>query len=395
MGSRQQWVLSRLPTLSIFLYDLKTVAIILQVIALGSMFLLGSVSAEVVENRYANNFTIDHRDDYTLLTVERLWNGSGDLSYQYALVPKVAELPEELPEGVQVIRTPCERTALMATVFLGQLEALDEVDKVIGLAQAQFANNEYIREKLASKEIKQLSFGANLVLENILVIRPDLVLTSATGNAQYDDYPQLMRAGMPVVVTSAYMEQHPLGRAEWIKVISLFFDKETEAKLVFDRICDRYESLSKMASNASVRPKVLCNAPYSGAWYIPGGQSYTARAIADAGGDYLWADNSSRGGVPLDFESVLMKAAHADIWINPSFYESRKDMLQANERFAAFDALREGNVYNNNKRLNEAGGNDIWERGVQNPDEVLADLIKIFHPELLPDHVLVFHQRLP
>ncbi|BAL99694.1 MAG: hypothetical protein KatS3mg049_2263 [Caldilinea sp.] len=51
-------------------------------------------------------------------------------------------------------------------------------------------------------------------------------------------------------------------------------------------------------------------------------------------------------------------------------------------------------MYNNNARLNEYGGNDYWEGGLANPDVVLADLIKIFHPELLPDHELVYYRKL-
>jgi len=139
------------------------------------------------------------------------------------------------------------------------MEALGVESKVMGLAQAQFANNEYIRERLAAGEIEQLSFGANLVLENILVLRPDLVLTSATGNAQYDDHPQLMRANQPVVVTSAYMESHPLGRAEWIKVIGLLFDREAEAREVFEAVRAEYERLAALAANVEERPTILCN----------------------------------------------------------------------------------------------------------------------------------------
>ena len=127
---------------------------------------------------------------------------------------------------------------------------------------------------------------------------------------------------------------------------------------------------------------------------MPGGRSHTARALADAGADYLWAGMDSRGSVPLDLEIILQKASGADFWLNPSHHASLRQLLAADQRFAGFKALREDRVFNNTLRVNKKGGNDIFERGVSHPDEVLADLIKIFHPELVPEHAFVFYERL-
>lgn len=70
-------------------------------------------------------------------------------------------------------------------------------------------------------------------------------------------------------------------------------------------------------------------------------------------------------------------------------------MLAADARYGQFQAFQKGRVFNNNARLSEQGGNDYWERGVMEPDVVLADLIKIFHPELLPEHTLKYFRPLP
>ncbi|HLA43877.1 MAG TPA: hypothetical protein VJZ27_10595, partial [Aggregatilineales bacterium] len=68
--------------------------------------------------------------------------------------------------------------------------------------------------------------------------------------------------------------------------------------------------------------------------------------------------------------------------------------LSEDERFAEFAAYQNGDVFSNDLRTNEFGGNDFYETGVTNPDILLADLIKIFHPELLPDHEFYFYRQL-
>jgi iron complex transport system substrate-binding protein len=127
---------------------------------------------------------------------------------------------------------------------------------------------------------------------------------------------------------------------------------------------------------------------------VPGGKSYTARAIQDAGGDYLWSENSNQGGIPLDIERVFLKAARADFWINPSGYRSMRALLSADQRFGKFSPVNNDKVYNNTRQVSPSGGNAIWESGIAHPDDVLADLIHIFHPDLMPDHEFVYYERL-
>lgn len=127
---------------------------------------------------------------------------------------------------------------------------------------------------------------------------------------------------------------------------------------------------------------------------MPSGDSYTARLIQDAGGNYLWADSNSGGDIPLDVETVFLKAAKADKWINSSHYGSLNQLYAADQRFSKFTAAKNGQVFNNTRQVGSIGGNPIWETGIVRPDDVLADLIQIFHPELLPDHDPVFYEQL-
>ena len=236
--------------------------------------------------------------------------------------------------------------------------------------------------------------GPALDIENLLLLKAELILTSSSGNFNFDVHPQLTRAGLPVVLSAGYMEAHPLARSEWIKFVSEFYDKRAEADAIFSKIEERYNAQVAQSRQMTQRPTVFSGAPYSGSWFVPGGQSYMARAIADAGGDYLWADTPNKGGIPLDFERVFLKAALADVWINTSSYKDLNGLFSADNRFRRFKAAQEGSVFNNNQQLNDSGGNNIWERGIVYPDEVLSDLIKIFHPELRRDVPFYFYKQL-
>ena len=282
----------------------------------------------------------------------------------------------------------------METVYIGYLDALNQLDTIIAAATPDYVSNATIRTRIEDGTIQKVQSGAALNIERMLLLQPDLILTSSTGDPAFDIPLKLARSGLPVVLSAGYMEQHPLARAEWIKFIAAFFDAGDLAEQTFEPIATRYELLLEKVEQIEQRPTVFCGAPYSGAWHMAGGESYTAQTIRDAGGAYLWADVPGSGAIPLDTERVFLKAAHADIWINPSFYRSLKELYGADPRFQKFHAGQTGHAFNNTKQRTASGGNSIWERGIVHPDDVLADLIKVFHPELMPDWEFIYYQQL-
>lgn len=344
------------------------------------------------ELRYAQNFQIEHFPTHRLITVKNI-NRSSQEHFHYALVPKKQALPE-LPPKTLVVRTPIERTVVMATTFIGYLNTLGLNDKIIGTATPEFINTADVLEKVASGRIRTVQTGQSLDIESILLLRPDLILTSSSGNPLFDVHPQLARTGLPVVLSASYMEAHPLARAEWIKFVAAFFDRDAQAAEIFEGIAQRYNALASKTQNLRDRPTVFCGAPYANVWHVAGGCSYTAQAIHDAGGDYLWADDRSAGGIPLDLERVFLKAGHADVWLNPSSYRSLDALFNADKRFQKFRAAETGMIFNNSKQFSPRGGNNIWERGIVHPDEVLADLIRIFHPDQLEVGDFTFYEHL-
>ena len=186
-----------------------------------------------------------------------------------------------------------------------------------------------------------------------------------------------------------YLETTPLGRAEWIRVIGLLTGRQREADSCFDAIVSRYDALKDLCADVDSKPTVFSDLAFNGQWYIAGGQSYMARLFADAGADYLWKDDPSTASFPLDAETILAKARHADFWrvANSSSLPMTYASLQKeNPVYGLFDAYRNRKILVCD--IQETG---YFETSQLEPDVLLADFIHFFHPEILnaldPDYV--------
>lgn len=341
---------------------------------------------------YSEGWTVEYFNHYKVITVLNPWRDAEE-TFQYVLVQCGAPVPEGY-DNAQVIEVPIDTVITMSTTQLPHLVKLDRLDALIGHDDFAYVNTPEVRALIDAGKLVEVGGGADVNVELVLDANPDLVMTYGLGNPQWDAHPKLLEAGLKVALNSEYMETSPLGRVEWIKFTAAFFNAEAKAAEVFDEIANRYNEMSKVAKATETKPTVFVGIMRGDAWNMPGGRSYIARFLADAGAAYLWADDETTGSIPLDFEKVFERAAEADFWLNTSSWQSREEAAAADERYTQFRAYQTGAMYNNNARLNENGGNDYWEGGLANPDVVLADLIKIFHPELLPDHELVYYRQL-
>ena len=179
------------------------------------------------------------------------------------------------------------------------------------------------------------------------------------------------------------METSPLARAEWIKLVAAFFDKEAEAERIFNEIESRYSAQIETVKNATKRPAVLAGDNFQDTWYVPGGKSFNAVLFSDAGLDYFYKDNPESGSIGLDIESVLTQFGNADYWFGCDA-DSYDELARKDKKYTLLKSVKNRQVYNNRNRITPSGGNDYFESAIANPDLVLSDLIKAVHPELLP-----------
>lgn len=343
----------------------------------------------------ATGFAVEYFKHYKVVTVLNPWRGAKE-QFKYVVVQCGTPKPEGI-ENALVIEAPANKVIAMSTTHLPHLEKLELLDRLIGMDSFTYVNNPKVREMIQAGALIEIGSGAEVNVEKTIEAKPDLVMTYGVGDPQYDAHPKLLEAGIPTVINAEYMEGTPLGRAEWIKFTALFFNKEGKAQEEYAAMKQRYLELAAKVKGLSEKPTVIWGMASKDKWHLPGGGSYPARLIADAGGAYLWADDPSAGSLSLNFEEVYDRAVGADVWLLASFqrYNSIKEMLDAEPRYAEMAAVKRGQVWNYDKRVNENGGNDYWESGEGNPDLLLADLIKILHPELLPEHELVFWRQIP
>ena len=344
-----------------------------------------------VQPEHAAGFTVDYFNHYKVVTVTQPWPGADEV-FEYVLVQCGTPTPPGF-ESAQVMTVPVQTVATLSTTYLPHLVMLDRVEGLVGMDNFSFVYAPEVRERIDGGELIEFGSGSTLDVERLLVSNPDLVLAYGIGDG--DSYGSMVKAGLPVVLLGDYGETSPLGRAEWLLFTALFFNQEGQAQPIFDGIEAAYGSLVQMTAPLSDRPTVFAGFSYEGTWYMSGGNSYAAQLLKDAGADYLWAENEAAVTIPLDFESVFDRAADADMWVNVSQdWGSYGDAIATDPRYGKFDAFQRRTIFNNNARMGDFGGNDYWESGVVNPHLILADLVKIFHPEQLPDHELIYYQPL-
>jgi iron complex transport system substrate-binding protein len=342
--------------------------------------------------QYAKGFAVEYHKNYKKITILNPWNNAKE-TFSYLLVQCGTPTPKGYkPE--QVITVPINSIAVTSTTHLAQLEALNQLDRLVGFSNPDLIYGDAIKADLVARKVATIGADSTINIEQLIALNPDIISIYGLGDAS-DSQPKLKAAGLRPVLQAEYMETHPLGRTEWFKTMAMFFNQEAEATQLFDRIVQNYQWVASQAQAARSKPTVLTDAQYQGTWYVAGGKSYVAQYLKDAGANYLWADNDSTGSVPLSFETVYAKGRNADVWLNVNQdWKTLDTLLKADERYANFKPVKTGRIYNNNGRMNDLGSSDYWQSGLMHPDVILADLATILHPGLLGDRPLVYYRPL-
>ena len=338
---------------------------------------------------YAEGFTVRYTPEGTLLDIQDPQRTYGQ-SFHYLIVPRDAEEPT-VPEGYTVLRVPVDRVVCMTSLQLSNFIALDELDRVMGVTSTRHLFNPEMKRRLADGRTRKIGIEGNFDPEVILGINPDVILISPFKRGGYE---ALKGVDVPLVPHLGYQECTPLGQAEWIKFAGLLIGEEEKAARVFEGIEQRYNALKAKTAKVKERPVVLSGELHGGNWYVGGGRSFLAQIFRDAGGEYFLPDDGKHGGLNLDFETVYSQTAKARYWriVNSFQGTFTYEALAAQDaRYADLGAFKNHGVIYCNMREKP-----FYENMPVQPDVVLADLIHIFHPELLPaDYQPVFYSLLP
>lgn len=341
-----------------------------------------------VENsmKYSSQLILQDKGDYTIATVKNPLDTTKSLA-TYLLIPTGMDLPPNLPDGT-IVRTPLKSLLVYTSVYAAALKELGEIDIVKGVADATFYKIPEIVDGLVNKTITDVGSTTNPIVEKVVELSPDAIMLSIYDGMNTKTIDNL---GIPILRFTDNFEQTPLGRAEWIKFIGELTSERQKADSIFSEVERSYNELVNIVSQVKNRPTVLVDNMYQGVWYVSGGNSYNATMIKDAGGDYLWKDDTSIGSLSLSFEQVYDKAWNADIWMLKLFGEelTKERLIAIDERNELFGAVKNGGVYySNTAEVN------LFEEFPFHPELLLKDYIKIFHPQLMPDFQMRYFKKM-
>ena len=339
---------------------------------------------------YAQGFKVQNLADGIRLIDIQDPQAEESTAWHFALVPK--ELKSfDVPQDYTVVRTPIDKAICMTMLQLADFIVLEALDHVSGITSTKNLFNEDVLQRVKDRKIFTIGSEGDFDAEVIMAANPEVIFISPFKRGGYD---VIQETGITLIPHLGYKELHPLGQAEWIKFVGLFLGKEAEADSIFSGIEERYRLLTtKVSQHATgTRPTVFSGEMHGGNWYAVGGQSTLAQLFRDAGADYVVKDDNT-GGVNIEFEQMYALAAEADYWrILNSFpgdfsYEALKASEPRNELFRAFREKKV--IYCNMKQM------PYYELAPVAPDIILADLIAIFHPELMPaDYEPTFYRLL-
>lgn len=339
---------------------------------------------------YAKGFEIVEYENFKKLVITKSYKGNNQ-QFVYLLSSDSTNVPSTILG--EIIITPIKSIAALSATYIPFIRLLNQTSSIVAISGKNTIYDSTVYQLVQEGKIKDLG-EPELNIEQSILLNPDVVMGFAIDAQGMSRLTELKRFNQRVVINAEYMEPSPLAKAEWIKVFGALYELDSLANTIFQRIEKDYLALKSLAETAAIKPTVFTAVPWKGTWYVPGGNSFQANLLKDAGANYLWHDNTEIVSMPLDFEVVLAKAINADYWLNVSTFRSLEEMKLADERFTLFKAFKEKQVFNNTKTLTAYYGNDYWETGAARPDLILSDLIQLFHPDILESEEFNYYERL-
>ena len=358
--------------------------------ACGTSSNIDDYNVAVYTPTYATGFRIMGAEgkQSTIISVTNPWQSANNIETMLF----IARAGEKAPSGFQgqVLQGNANRIVCMSSSHIAMLDAIGVVESVVGVSGKDFITNPYIVANRHS--IADVGYDGNINFELLVAQRPDIVfLYGVTGACTMQS--KLDELGIPYIYIGEYVEQDPLGKTEWFVALAEIVGCREQGIAYFSQVPQRYNHLKAIAAAATTpQPKVMLNTPYADSWFMPSTTSYLARLIADAGGDYIYKKNTSNHSQPIDLEEAALLTTEADVWLHVEGVSSLQDLCNQYPKFAQMPCVQRGEIYNCDKRRMLGGGNDYWESGVVQPDVILRDLIKVFHPELISEEFVYYRK---
>lgn len=278
--------------------------------------------------------------------------------------------PFDGSEDTLTISSPLGRIVCMSTSHVAYLDALCCDSVICGVSGADYVSSPMLRSRIKGGEVFDVGYDQAPDYERIVSLKPDILLAYKVSGASSPFLDRLGSFGIRVFPLYEFMENHPLGRAEYLKAFGLMTGRSALADSLFSDIVMQYNAFAG-EKHDSVRVNVLMNIPYGDSWYIPGDGSYMSRLVEDAGGRILGAAEGTAQSRVISLEEAFVLSKEADCWLNTGWCNDKASLKAANPLFGKFEISK---IYNNTRRSDNGKGNDFWESGYVRPHLILRDL---------------------
>ena len=342
--------------------------------------------------KYAKGFDIIDVNGVRKLIIKSAFQNSNEI-FSYTIKKKNND--KKLHDLFnQEILVPIKKIVVTSTTHIPMIELLNEETAIIGFPFGKYVSSEKTRNLLDAGKITEIGNESSLNTEILLDLQPELVVGYGVSSAD-KTLNTIEKAGINVIYNGDWLEETPLGRAEWIKFFGVLFDKEKQADSIFNIIEANYIAVKKKALKSIRKKTVLSGAIMSkDIWNLPAGESFEAQFLKDANLNYLWKDTRGKGSLSLSFESVFDKGVTANFWFAPGYFSSKEQLLKSNNLYARFEAFQNDHIYTSSTKRGKTGGVIYYELATTRPDLVLKDIVKITNPTLFPNYTLTFFVKM-
>ncbi len=304
-----------------------------------------------MELQFATQFQVDYyAGGYKLITL-------GDGS-RFLTVPEGCQVPNAAPKDAVPLYQPLGNIYLAATSAMCLFDALNRLD-AISLSGSR-AESWYIDNARKAMEDGKILYAGKYSepdYEMLLSHHCPLAVESMMIGHASDVKQKLGELGIAVLTDQSSMEEHPLGRTEWIKLYAALLNEEDRAQELFqEQVAYLNEALK--AENSG---KTVAFFHISSSGYVVARKSgdYVTKMLELAGGQYVFKDlgdaQTRTSTVNLEMEQFFASAKDADYIIYNSTIggeiHSMEELLEKSPLLAQFRAVQNGNVWCTGKNM--------------------------------------------
>ena len=266
----------------------------------------------------------------------------------------------------------CHSLAVSSCVIARYVELLGEPRRVVAVDNLDYFSSLFFQKN--KDHVTEFMKSNVIQFEKLASLHCDILIQD--GMFKNHNSKMLKKIALPTLIFQNHLESHPLGSAEWIKVMAFVLGT---AENTFDKEVNRYvETRKSVLKKESI--KVLVNAPYKGVWYIPKEDTPLGILVHDAGAK-LSPHIPGSGTASLTIEQVFSKGGRIKFWLNPNLHRSKASISIDEPRMNNFRAFKGAQIFNNTKQMLTSGANNYYETFNTEPSLILKDIISIIHKD--------------